>query len=121
LAAENLGCRPASLSDENFCKALLEPPAEFNQAHALLENEALSHLQFVTVPQLDSWFQQHSQRMLSQFNTQPAQQTARVAAISEPNAFATGRNATFHAGLVNWYLAPDSVLAQLGYSQEQIR
>ena len=60
--------------------------------------------------------------MLSQFNTQPGQQTVRVTAISEPfNAFATGQNVTFHAGLVNWYLAPDDVLAQLGYSQEQIR
>jgi Zn-dependent protease with chaperone function len=59
--------------------------------------------------------------MLSQFDTQPEPQTVRVAAIAEPNAFATGRDVTFHAGLVNWYLAPDNVLAQLGYSQEQIR
>jgi hypothetical protein len=108
-------------TNEDACKALLAPPAEFNQAHALLENEALSHLQFVTDPQLDSWLQQHSQKMLSQFNTPPGEQTVRVAAISVPNAFATGQNVTFHAGLVNWYLAPDDVLAQLGYSQEQIR
>ena len=110
------------LTNENACKALLLPPAEFNQAHALqVENEILSHFQFVTDPELDSWLQQHSQKMLSQLNTQPGQQTVRVAAISEPNAFATGQNVTFHAGLVNWYLAPDDVLAQLGYSQEQIR
>jgi hypothetical protein len=81
----------------------------------------LCHLQFVTAPQLDSWLQQHSQNMLSQFNTQPAQQTVRAAAVSVLNAFATGQNVTFHAGLVDWYLAPDNVLAQLGYSQEQIR
>jgi hypothetical protein len=108
-------------TNEDACKALLAPPAEFNQAHALLENEMLSHLQFVTDPQLDSWLQEHSQKMLSQFDTPPGQQTVRVAAISVPNAFATGQNVTFHAGLVNWYLAPDDVLAQLGYSQGQIR
>jgi Zn-dependent protease with chaperone function len=108
-------------SNENFCKALLAPPAEFNRAHALQEHEVLSHLQFVTDPQLDSWLQEHSQRMLSQFDTPPGQQTVRVAAIAEPNAFATGQNVTFHAGLVNWYLAPDSVLAELGYSEGQIR
>ena len=108
-------------TNEDACKALLAPPAEFDQAHALVESEFLSHYQFVTDPELDSWLQEQSQRMLSQFNTQPGQQTVRVAAISEPNAFATGQNVTFHAGLVNWYLAPDNVLAQLGYSQEQIR
>jgi predicted Zn-dependent protease len=109
-------------TNEDTCKALLLPPAEFNQAYALqVENEALSHYQFVTDPQLDSWLQEHSQKMLSQFNTQPGPQTVRVAAISEPNAFATGQNVTFHAGLVNWYLAPDNVLAHLGYPQEQIR
>jgi hypothetical protein len=108
-------------TNENACKALLASPAEVNQAHALLENEFLSHFQFVTDPELDSWLQQHSQKMLSQFDMPPGQQTVRVAAISEPNAFATGQNVTFHAGLVNWYLAPDSVLAQLGYSQGQIR
>ena len=59
--------------------------------------------------------------MLSQFNAQPAEQTVRVAAISERNAFATGQNVTFHEGLVEWYLAPDNALAQLGYSREQIR
>ena len=30
-------------SNENFCKALLAPPAEFNRAHALQEHEVLSH------------------------------------------------------------------------------
>jgi hypothetical protein len=59
--------------------------------------------------------------MLSQFVTPPGQQTVRVAAISGPNAFASGQDLTSHAELVNWYLAPDSVLAQLGYSQKQIR
>jgi Peptidase family M48 len=108
-------------TNENACKALLATPAEFSQAYAPVENEFLSHFQFVTAPELDSWLQQHSQKMLSQFDTQPGQQTVRVAAISEPNAFATGQNLTFHAGLVDWYLAPDNVLAQLGYSQEQIR
>jgi predicted Zn-dependent protease len=108
-------------TNENACKALLASPAEFSQASALVENELLSHFQFVTDPQLDSWLQQHSQKMLSQFNTQPGEQTVRVAAISEPNAFATGQNVTFHEGLVEWYLAPDNVLAQLGYSREQIR
>jgi hypothetical protein len=63
-------------TNENACKALLALPAEFNQAHALLENEMLSHLQFVTVPELDSWLQQHSQKMLSQVDTQPGQQTS---------------------------------------------
>jgi hypothetical protein len=109
-------------TNEDACKALLLPPVEFNQAHALQENEMLSHLQFVTDPELESWLQQHSQKMLSQFNTQPGQQTVRVAAISEPfNAFAYGQSVTFQAGLVDWYLAPDNVLAQLGYPQEQIR
>ena len=108
-------------TNEDACKALLLSPAEFNQAHALVENEILSQFQFVTAPELDSWLQQHSQKMLSQFNTQPGQQTVRVAAISEPNAHAIGQNVMFNAGLVDWYLAPDNVLAQLGYSQEQIR
>ena len=108
-------------TNENACKELLQSPAEFNQASALVENEYLSHFQFVTSPELDSWLQQHSQKMLSQLNTQPGQQTVRVAATSVFNAFATGQNVTFHARLVDWYLAPDNVLAQLGYSQEQIR
>jgi hypothetical protein len=77
--------------------------------------------QFVTDPQLDSWLQEHSKNMLSQFVTPPGQQTVPVAAISGPNAFASGQDLTFHAELVNWYLAPDSVLAQLGYSQKQVR
>jgi hypothetical protein len=107
-------------TNEDACKALLLPPAEFNQAYALqVENEVLSHYQFVTDPQLDSWLQEHSQKMLSQFKTQPGQQTVRVAAIAEPNAFATGQNVTFYSELVDWYLAPATVLAQLGYSQAQ--
>src|SRR6516162_1656663 len=109
-------------TNEDACKALLLPPAEFNQAYALqVENGLLSHYQFVTDPELDSWLQENSQKILSQFVTPPGQQTVRVAALSVPNAFATGQNVTFHAGLVNWYLAPDSVLAEIGYSQEQIR
>src|SRR6516162_1221601 len=95
-------------TNEDACKALLLPPAEFNQAHAVQENAMLSHLQFVTDPELESWLQEHSQRMLSQFDTPPGQQTVRVTAISEPfNAFAYGQNVTFQAGLVDWYLAPD--------------
>lgn len=58
--------------------------------------------------------------MLSQLNSQPIQQNVRVASVLVPNAFATGQNVTFHAGLVRWYLAPQDVLAQLGYSREQI-
>jgi hypothetical protein len=109
-------------TNEDACKALLAPATEFNQAYALqVENEVLSHYQYVTDPELDSWLEQHSQKMLSQFDTQPGQQTVLVAAISEPNAFALAQNVTFYAELVNWYLAPDNVLAQLGYSQEQIR
>src|SRR5215467_8675340 len=57
-------------TNENACKALMAPPAEFNQAHALLENEMLSQFQFVTDARLDGWLQQHSQRMLSQLNAQ---------------------------------------------------
>ena len=107
-------------TNENACKALAAPPDEFNQAHALIENQLLSQFQFMTDPRLDGWMQQHSQKMLSQLNAQSAQQTVRVADISVPNAFATGQNVTFHAGLVAWYLGPQNVLAQLGYSQQQI-
>src|SRR5713226_9275480 len=35
-------------TNENACKALLAPSDEFNQAHALIENEYLSQYQFVT-------------------------------------------------------------------------
>jgi len=109
-------------TNENACKALLAPPAEFNQAHALLEKEMLSRLQFVTDPRLDGWLQQHSQKMLSQLNPQFTQQNVRVAAVpGPPNAHATGQNVFLHAVLVEWYLAPQNVLAQLGYSGEQIR
>ncbi len=76
-------------TNENACKALAAPPDEFNQAHALIENEMLSQFQFVTDARLNVWLGQHSQRILSQ-------------------------------GLVNWYLAPQRVLAELGYSQQQI-
>jgi hypothetical protein len=107
-------------TNENACRALAAPPDEFNQAHKLLENQLLSQFQFMTDPRLDGWMQQHSQKMLSQLNAQSAQQTVRVADILVPNAFATGQNVTFHAGLVEWYLAPQNVLAQLGYSQQQI-
>ena len=99
----------------------MAPPAEFNQAHALVENEMLSEFQFVSDARLDGWLQQHSQTMLSQLNAQSTQQKVRVANILVPNAFATGQNVTFHAGLVEWYLAPQRVLAQLGYEQQQIR
>jgi len=108
-------------TNENACKALLAPPDEFNQAHALIENQFLSQFPFVTDPRLDGWLQEHSQKMLSQLNPQSLQQTVRVADILVPNAFATGQNVTFHAGLVEWYLAPQNVLAQLGYSNQQIR
>src|SRR5712692_4041247 len=108
-------------TNENACKALLAPPDEFNQAHALVENQLLSQFRFVTDPRLDGWLQQHSQKMLSQLNPQSLQQTVRVADILVPNAVATGQNVTFHAGLVEWYLAPKNVLAQLGYSNQQIR
>src|SRR5882672_11609714 len=108
-------------TNENACKALLAPPDEFNQAHALIENQLLSQFPFVTDPRLDGWLQEHSQKMLSQLNPQSLQQTVRVADILVPNAFATGQNVTFHAGLVEWYLAPQNVLAQLGYSNQQIR
>ena len=108
-------------TNENACKALIASPAEFNQAHALLENEMLSQFQFVSDPRLDGWLQQHSQKMLAELNTQSAQQNVHVANILVPNAFATGNNVTFHAGLVEWYLAPQNVLAQLGYEQEQIQ
>ena len=108
-------------TNENACKALLAPSDEFNQAHALIENQLLSQFRFVTNPRLDGWLQQHSQKMLSQLNPQSMQQTVRVADISVPNAFATGQNVTFHAGLVEWYLAPQNVLVQLGYSNQQIR
>lgn len=108
-------------TNENACKALLAPPADFNQAHALLENELLSQFQFVADARLDAWLQQQSQEMLSQLNVESTQENVRVANILVPNAFATGQNVTFHAGLVQWYLAPQNVLAQLGYSQEQIR
>lgn len=108
-------------TNENACKALLAPPAEFSQAHALLENELLSQFQFVADPDLDGWLQQHSQKMLSQLNAESTQQKVRVANILAPNAFATGQNVTFHAGLVQWYLAPQNVLALIGYSPEQIR
>ena len=108
-------------TNENACKALLASPYEFNQAHALVENELLSQFQFVADPGLDDWLEQHSQKMLSQLNPQPTQQKVRVANILVPNAFATGQNVTFHSGLVQWYLAPQSVLAELGYSREQIR
>lgn len=107
-------------TNENACKALLAPPDEFNRANALAENEQLSQLQFVTDPRLDGWLQEHSQKILSQLNPQSMQQTVRVAAIAVPNAFATGQNVVFHAGLVEWYLAPQNVLAQLGYSEQQI-
>src|SRR6266849_338191 len=108
-------------TNENACKALLAPPDEFNQAHALVEDQLLSQFRFVTDPRLDGWLQQHSQKMLSQLNPQSLQQTVRVADILAPNAFATGQNVTFHAGLVEWYLAPQNMLAQLGYSNQQIR
>ena len=108
-------------TNENACKALLASPYEFNQAHALVENELLSQFQFVADPGLDDWLEQHSQKMLSQLNAQTTQQKVRVANILVPNAFATGQNVTFHSGLVQWYLAPQSVLAELGYSREQIR
>src|SRR5260370_16573053 len=108
-------------TNENACKALLAPPDEFNQAHALLENQFLSQFRFVTDPRLDGWLQQHSQKILSQLNPQSMRQTVRVADISVPNAFATGQNVTFHVGLVEWYLAPQNVLAQLAYSNQQIR
>jgi predicted Zn-dependent protease len=108
-------------TNENACKTLVAPPDEFNQAHALLENELLSQFRFVADPRLDGWLQQHSQAMLSQLNSQSMQQTVRVADSSVPNAFATGQNVTFHAGLVEWYLAPQDVLLQLGYSQQQVR
>ena len=101
-------------TNENACKALLAPPDEFNQAHALVENQLLSQFRFVTDARLDGWLQQHSQKMLSQLNPQSLQ-TVRVADILVPNAFATGQNVTFHAGLVEWYLAPQNMLAQLGY------
>jgi predicted Zn-dependent protease len=107
-------------TNENACKALVAPPDELNRAHALIENEYLSQFQFVTDPRLDEWLQQHSQQMLSQLNSGSMQQTVRVAAIPVPNAFATGQNVTFHAGLVQWYLAPQNVLTELGYSQQQI-
>jgi len=107
-------------TNENACKVLAAPPNEFNQAHALMENEMLSQLQYVSDARLNGWLQQHSQRILSQLNSGSMQQTVRVAALSVPNAFATGQYVTFHAGLVNWYLAPQTVLAELGYSQQQI-
>jgi Zn-dependent protease with chaperone function len=107
-------------TNENACKALLAPPDELNRAHALIENEYLSQYQFVTDSRLDEWLQQHSQQMLSQLNVGSMQQTVRVAAISVPNAFATGQNVTFHAGLVQWYLAPQNVLVDLGYSQQEV-
>ena len=107
-------------TNENACKVLLAPPDEFNQAHAIVENQLLSQFRFVADARLDEWLQQHSQRILSQLNSGSIQQTVRVAAISVPNAFATGQNVTFHAGLVNWYLAPQRVLAELGYSAQQI-
>src|SRR5713226_6437632 len=107
-------------TNENACKALAAPPDEFNQAHALIENEMLSQFQFVTDARLNVWLEQHSQRILSQLNSGSMQQTVRIAALSVPNAFATGQNVTCHGGLVNWYLAPQRVLAELGYSQQQI-
>src|SRR5260370_15749668 len=55
-------------TNENAFKALLAPPDEFNRAHALIENEMLSQLQFVTDSRLDGWLQQHSHRILSQLN-----------------------------------------------------
>src|SRR5258708_32836349 len=106
-------------TNENACKALAAPPDEFNQAHALIENEMLSQFQFVKDARLNVWLEQPSQRILSQLNS-GSMQTVRIAAISVPNAFATGQNVTFHAGLVNWYLAPQGVLAELGYSRQQI-
>lgn len=106
-------------TNKHACKALAAPPDEFNQAHALLENEMLSQLQFVTDARLNVWLEQHSQRILSQLNSGSIQ-TVRIAALPVPNAFATGQNVTFHAGLINWYLAPQRVLSELGYSREQI-
>ena len=108
-------------TSEDACKALLAPPDEFNQAHALIESQLLAQFPFVRDRRLDGWLQQHSQKMLSQLNPQPLQQTVRIADIAEPNAFATGQNVTFHAGLVEWYLSPQNVLAQLGYSKQEIR
>jgi len=64
-------------TNENACKALLAPPDEFNQAHALLENELLSQFEFVTDPRLDAWLQQHSQKMLSQLSSQSTQEKIR--------------------------------------------
>jgi len=56
-------------TNENACKALAAPPDEFNQAHALIENEMLSQFQFVTDARLNVWLEQHSQRILSQLNS----------------------------------------------------
>jgi len=81
-------------TNENACKVLLAPPDEFNQAHAIVENQLLSQFRFVADARLDEWLQQHSQRILSQLNSGSIQQTVRVAAISVPNAFATGQNVT---------------------------
>src|SRR6266481_752873 len=106
-------------TNENACKALSLPAEDFNQAHTLIENEQLSQLRFVSNPRLDGWLKQHSERMLSQLNQHSAE-AVRIAAMGDPNAFATGQNVTFHAGLVEWYLAPQNALAKLGYSQPQI-
>ena len=106
-------------TNENACQALSLPAEDFNKAHALIENEQLSQLKFVRNPKLDGWLKQHSERMLSQLNQNSAE-AVRIAAIGDPNAFATGQNVTFHAGLVEWYLEPQSVLSQLGYSRSQI-
>src|SRR5258708_19516872 len=66
-------------TNENACKALLAPPDEFNQAHALVENQLLSQFRFVTDPRLDGWLEHHSQQIFSQFIPHSSLQTSRVA------------------------------------------
>ena len=107
-------------TSENACKAVSAPPEEFDRAHALIEREMLSQVPLVSDARLEGLLDEHSQRMISFLPQHAFHQHVGIAAIAEPNAFATGQNVTFHADLVAWYLSPQEVLAEMGYRNDQI-
>lgn len=105
---------------ENACKALEAPPAEFNAAHALIENQLLSQFRLISSSPEEAWLDSVSQRLMAQGGISQKQQI-HIAGIGIPNAFATGNNVTFHLGLVEWYLNPVSALTKLGASPDEAR
>jgi Zn-dependent protease with chaperone function len=106
-------------TNEAACKALAAPPEQFNQAHALIEAEALRQVPLVSFTPHDYWLKAASDRMLASMGIDSAMQVVLVSTDAVPNAFASGQHVVLHQGIIDWYLDPYATLLKMGVSRQE--